>query len=415
MAAKQGDITAFISATGTVEPEELVDVGTQVAGVVMSFGRDRKGEVVDYGSVVEEGMVLARIDDSLYAAAVETAQAQVGQAQANQQSAQANVLQAQAKLLQARLDWERAQRLGPSEALAQSLYDQYQAAFAVAQANLATAEAGVRQSAAAVAQAQAALRTAKINLGYCTVKSPVKGVIIDRRVNIGQTVVASLSAPSLFLIAKDLKRVEVWVSVNEADIGSIKPGQAVTFTVDAFAERQFNGKVGKLRLNATMSQNVVTYTVEVETDNPDGVLLPYLTANARFHVGERQGVLLVPNAALRWSPRPAQIDPQFRGRGRPPGEAPRREQEGAKAERGTVWVSQGETVRPLRVRTGLSDGVWTEAEGKELAEGLDLIVGEPHREQAAPVPGEAVTPFTPSLGRGGRGAPGGSGAPGGPR
>ena len=151
-----------------------------------------------------------------------------------------------------------------------------------------------------------------MNLGYCTIKSPVRGVIVDRRVNIGQTVVSSMSATSLFLIAKDLKHIQVWLSVNEADIGSISIGQSVTFTVDAFPNRLFHGEVGKIRLNATMTQNVVTYTVEVNTKNEDGKLLPYLTANAKFKIGRREGVLLVPNAALRWSPMPGQIAPEAR-------------------------------------------------------------------------------------------------------
>src|SRR5262249_17831768 len=131
-------------------------------------------------------------------------------------------------------------------------------------------------------------------------------------VNIGQTVVSSLNAPSLFLIAKDLTRIQVWVSVNEADIGHIKSGAPVTFTVDAFPVRIFQGQVGKIRLNATMTQNVVTYTVEVNTDNADGRLLPYLTANARFETGRRSGVLAVPNAALRWRPHESQIVPAYR-------------------------------------------------------------------------------------------------------
>src|SRR5437870_2788359 len=141
------------------------------------------------------------------------------------------------------------------------------------------------------------LRRARTNLDYCTSRSPVKGVIVDRRVNVGQTVVSSLNAPSLFLIAKDLTRIQVWVSVNEADIGNIHPGQPVTFTVDAFPNQIFHGQITKIRLNATMTQNVVIYTVEVTTDNPDGQLLPYLTANVRFVTGSRHSVFVVPNAA----------------------------------------------------------------------------------------------------------------------
>src|SRR5215831_2594864 len=151
-----------------------------------------------------------------------------------------------------------------------------------------------------------------VSFEYCTIISPVKGIIIDRRVNIGQTVVSSLSTPSLFLIAKDLTRIQVWVSVNEADIGNVHPGQPVTFTIDAFPNQVFHGQITNIRLNATMTQNVVTYTVAVTTDNADGKLLPYLTANVRFVTGSRHNVLVVPNAALRWQPQSNQIAPQFR-------------------------------------------------------------------------------------------------------
>src|SRR5437899_508848 len=231
-AVKRGDLMATITATGTIEPVEVVDVGAQVAGQIITFGKDKNGKSIDYGSTVEQGTVLAQIDDALYRADVETAKAQLQQAQANASGADANVLQMKAKLVQAQQDWERAQKLGPSEALAPSAYDQYKANDEVAKANLAVAQAAVQQAKAAVVQARAALDRAQQNLRYCTITSPVKGIIVDRRVNIGQTVVSSLSTPSLFLIAKDLTRIQVWVSVNEADIGNIHPGQPVTFTVD---------------------------------------------------------------------------------------------------------------------------------------------------------------------------------------
>jgi HlyD family secretion protein len=401
---KRGDLAATISATGTVEPEAAVDVGAQVAGVIIAFGKDEHGKEINWGSVVDVGTVLAKIDDSLYAAAVETTKAQFQQAVANKISADANVLQMKAKLLQAQADWNRAQKLGPSDALSQSAYDQYQANYEVAKANLAAAEAAVEQAKAAVAQADASLTTAQINLGYCTIKSPVKGVIVDRRVNIGQTVVSSLSAPSLFLIARDLKRIQVWVSVNEADVGSISKGQPVTFTVDAYPGRVFQGQVGQVRLNATMTQNVVTYTVEVDTNNDDGKLLPYLTANAQFKIGHRQGVLLVPNAALRWSPRPDQIAPEPGRTSHAPAGSSSRESGGrsgtvgAPQVRGTIWVEQGKFVRPVRVENGLTDGTLTEVEGKGLTEGLRVVVGEATGE-AAVGPSTERSPFTPQMGR----------------
>jgi HlyD family secretion protein len=362
----RGDLTAFISATGTIEPEELVDVGTQVGGMIKAFGQDKNGKTIDYGSVVEAGTILAKIDESLFLAAVENARAQLQQAEANKASAEANVLQVKARLLQAGQDWERAQKLGPSEALAQSAYDQFQAAFETTKANLAAAEAAVVQAGAALSQTKAGLSTALSNLGYCTIRSPVKGIIIDRRVNIGQTVVSSLSAPSLFLIAKDLRKVTVWVAVNEADIGKVYIDQPVTFTVDAYPDREFHGRVDKIRLNATMIQNVVTYIVEVGTDNQDGKLLPYLTANTKFETGRQPSSLLVPNSALRWSPEPEQLAPKFRLPDEPAeGEA-----------RGTVWVAEGKFVRPLSVKILLTDGTMSAVEGPGLAEGLEVVVGE---------------------------------------
>jgi HlyD family secretion protein len=404
---KRGDLEASISATGTVEPEEVVDVGAQVSGIISSFGKDRYGKMIDYGSPVEQGTVLAKVDDSLYAATVEAAKAQLQQAIANKISADANVLQMEAKLLQARQDWGRAQKLGPSDALAKSAYDQYQANFEVAKANLAAAEAAVEQTKAAISQAKANLDNAQVNLSYCTIKSPIKGVIVDRRVNIGQTVVSSMNATSLFLIAKDLKRIQVWVSVNEADVGSISAGQPVTFTVDAYPKQVFYGVVGKIRLNATMTQNVVTYTVEVNTKNDDGKLLPYLTANAMFKVGRREGVLVVPNAALRWSPRPNQIAPEAGGKSRLSRGSSAPANGGGHGDgspvqaRGTIWVQQDRFVQPVHVNVGLTDGIVTEVESRDLAEGMQAVVGEAIPEgKTSPVAEQ--NPFTPQLGRGRR-------------
>ena len=415
---KRSDLTATISASGTVEPEVVVDVGAQIAGIIIGFGKDKSGKTVDYGSIVGEDTVLAKIDDSLYAAAVETAKAQLQQAEANKISADANVLQMKAKLLQAKQDWDRAQKLGPSDALSKSAYDQYEANYEVAKANLAAAEAAVEQTKAAVAQAKANLMSARINLGYCTIKSPVKGVIVDRRVNIGQTVVSSLSAPSLFLIAKDLKRIQIWVSVNEADIGSISKGQPVTFTVDAYPDQVFQGQVGKTRLNATMTQNVVTYTVEVNTDNDDGKLLPYLTANVQFKIGRRQGVLVVPNAALRWTPRSDQIAPDIRHTVHDPTSSSKRDSKspdtvGATHSHGTVWIEQDRFVRPVDVNIGLTDGTVTEIEGNKLKEGLRAVIGEATRETLADSSTER-SPFMPQIGRGLRQGQSDQGSPGKP-
>jgi HlyD family secretion protein len=404
---KRDDLVVTIAATGTVEPEEVIDVGAQVAGQILSFGKDRNGKTIDYGSAVEEGMVLARIDDSLYAADAAQATAQLQVAKAGVVRAEADLGQAKAKLYQAQRDWERAQKLGPSEALAATSYDAYKSAYETAKSNVAVAVAAIGQAQADVAQAEAVQQRAQRNLGYCTIRSPVKGIIIDRRVNIGQTVVSSLNAPSLFLIAKDLKRMQVWASVNEADIGRIRPGQPVSFTVDAYPDQVFRGEVGKIRLNATMTQNVVTYTVEIITDNSSGKLLPYLTANVNFELDRHSNVLLVPKAALSWSPSPELVVPEFRtaalekgGNGNHSGgrlSSMNRERGAAEGQHsGIVWVPEGNLVRPVQVKIDLSDGALTEISGEALQEGQPVVIGE---KQTAAAQTASANPFTPQLRR----------------
>ena len=354
-AVQRGELLVTVGATGTIEPEEVVDVGAQVVGMIREFGRDPGDDSrrIDYGSAVDEGTVLARIDDTFY-------EAQRDQAKANAARARADQRQLAAKLRQSEREWDRAQRLRKTGVVSEADYD-------VALANVETARSSLAVGEASIVQADAALRQAEINLGYTTIRSPVRGVIVDRRVNIGQTVVSSLNAPSLFLIAKDLGRLEVWASVNEADVGRIRPGQAVTFTVDAYPGREFHGQVAQLRLNATMTQNVVTYTVVVTTDNADGRLLPYLTASLRFAVDDRQGVLLVPNAALRWQPDQQAIVPEARAATEPAGR---------ESDRGLVWVTEGRLVRPIPVHVGQTDGLVTEIASDRLHDGDAVVVGE---------------------------------------
>jgi HlyD family secretion protein len=376
-AVKRGDLFLTITATGTLEPEEVVDVGAQVAGQINVFGKDKNGKSIDYGSVVEEGTVLAKIDDALYVADVDLAKAQLDQDKAGEVRAAADLEQMKAKLVQAEADWNRAQKLGPSEALAPTAYDSYKANYEIAKANVNLDEAALKQALATSVQAKASLARVQTTLNYCTITSPVKGVIIDRRVTIGETVVSSFNTPSLFLIAKDLRRMQVWISVNEADIGNVHPGQPVSFTVDAFPNRTFEGKVGKVRLNATMTQNVVTYTVEVNTDNSDGLLLPYLTANAQFLSAERHNVLLVPNSALRWRPQSDFIAPAYHDSAAaqqvaahnplPDSSEPHHS--------ATLWVEDGEFVKPIEVTVGLSDGIETEVEGGGLSDTRHVVVG----------------------------------------
>ncbi len=373
---KRGDLVATINATGTIEPVEVVDVGAQVAGLVSSFGKDKDGKTIDYGSLVEEGTVLAQIDESVYAADLAVAKAQVEQDKAGESSAAATLEQMNAKLVQAEADWKRAQELLDSKLEPLSLFDSEKASYQVAKGNVDLAVAALAQSKATTLQAEATLSKAQRNLDFCTIKSPVKGVIIDRRVNIGQTVVSSLNAPSLFLIAEDLTKMQIWVSVNEADVGRITAGAPVTYTCDAFPGKEFNGTVGKVRLNATMTQNVVLYTVEVNTDNPDNILLPYLTANVHFEVRKEPNVLLVPNAALRWSPSSqSEMVPEARTAERTDSGGAKPKQE-MKEHLGTVWLKEGDYVRPVEVKLGASDGANTSVVSDNLQEGQEIVTGE---------------------------------------
>jgi HlyD family secretion protein len=406
----RGDLLVSIGATGTLEPEESINVGAQVAGRIMEFGTDANGQPVDYNSPVKAGMVLARIDDSLWKIEAAQADAQVMSAEAGLRRAQADLLQYKARLLQAQRDWDRARKLGPSDALAQASYDAYESAFEAAKANVAVGEAAIGQAGANLAQAKAGAERAQRNLGYCTITSPVDGVIIDRRVNLGQTVVASLNAPSLFLIAKDLRRMQVWVPVNEADVNKIRQGGAVTFTVNGIDDATFHGKVQKVRLFASVNQNVVTYIVEIQTDNPDNLLKPYLTAEVKFELARRDDVLAAPSQALQWWPTSIeQVDPAFREvfTKRAGGSEGRGNDANANGsgERGIVWTVSGKYVRPIKVRTGLSDGASTEVMGEGIQEGTELVTGVSSAKEAA---ARGVNPFAPVRpGRGGRSGMGG--------
>lgn len=400
----RGNLLVTIDASGTLEPEEVVDVGAQVGGQILEFGTDINGKTVDYSSEVEQGALLAKIDDALSKADVSEAEASVLSAKATLQKAKANLEQLKAQMAQAQRDWERAQKLGASEALAQTTYDNYKYSYEMAKANVDVGEAVILEAQAALAQAETSLWRANRNLGYCTISSPVSGTIIARRVNIGQTVTASLDTPSLFLIAKDLKRMQIWAAVNEADIAKIYSGQPVAFTVDALPDETFKGEVIKIRLNASMTQNVVTYTVEILADNSSGKLLPYMTANVEFEVAKRDNVLLVPTAALRWTPSVEQVDPEYRS-GLPepkekPASAPETatetslEQQGEEQQMAFVYAVHGEYVRPIPVKVGISNGVYTEVESPALSEGLEIVIGT---QTVSGASGETSNPFTPKM------------------
>ena len=376
------DLTSAISASGTVEPEELINVGAQVSGKIMSFGKDTDGNPVDYRSTVKAGTLLAQIDDVLYAAALREAKAQKLQAEAAITSAEATIRQAKAKLNLCSINWNRAKDLYNKKAMAKSDYDTAEANYISAQADSAAAKAGLERANAQLAIADAALIKAQRNLDYCAITAPVDGIIIDRRVSIGQTVVSSMSASSIFLIAKDLKRMEVWVSVNEADISHIKPGMLAEFTIDTFPNRTFSGTVKKIRLNATMSQNVVTYIVEVVTDNSDNTLIPYLTANVKFIRNRKKDVLTVSNAALRFKPDAALIAPAYRDK---------KFADNAKI----IYIQEGNLLRPVEVKTGLSAAGRVELIDPAISENDVIVYGATEINAKKPQAGDKSSPFMP--------------------
>jgi HlyD family secretion protein len=277
----RGDIRVTISATGALNATSKVEVGSQISGQVTDV-------LVDYNDPVAKGQVIARIDPSTY-------EAQIAQGNAQINSARASLVTAQATLRNAEIDFERKAELARQQLIARGDFDLARAARDQARAQVASAQAQISQQTAST-------QTTRLNLQRTVIRSPVDGVVLSRSVEPGQTVAASLQAPVLFQIAEDLSQMEILLAVDEADIGQVKPGLDVAFTVDAFPERRFRGKVKQVRLAATNTSNVITYPVVVSVDNSDQSLLPGMTANAEIEVNHRDNVLRVSNAALRYKP-----------------------------------------------------------------------------------------------------------------
>jgi HlyD family secretion protein len=278
---ERGDITRAVSASGTLQALITVDVGSQISGQVTRV-------MVDFNDPVREGQVLATLDPSTF-------QSRVASSQADINAGQAGVRQAEATLANAQADYNRKKSLLDKGFISPAALDQATAAMRTAQASVQAARARVGQS-------QAALRIQRTDLGRTTITAPINGIVVDRKVEPGQTVAASLQAPVLFTIAQDLSKVEVKISVDEADVGQVQEGQMVRFTVDAFPDDNFEGIVTQVRKQPTTEQNVVAYTVIAEADNPQGKLLPGMTANADIVLETHRNVMKVPSAALRWQP-----------------------------------------------------------------------------------------------------------------
>lgn len=390
---RKGNLSATVSVTGTVEPRNVVDVGAQVSGTIVKFGTDANGHQVDYDSPVNKGTVLAIINPANYAARVDSDKAALSEAMANVAVARAKYQTYVAAYDYALADWKRAQKLGDQGmALPVTQYDSYKSTYLQSTANLALGKASITQARMAAKVAQATLKNDEITLSYCTIVSPVKGVVINREVEIGQTVASSFNTPSLFLLAENLKKIQVWASVNEADIGKIHTGQSVTFTVDALPGKIFHGVVSQVRLNATVVQNVVTYTVVIDTNNADGKLLPYLTAQAEILVAQEKHVLIVPNAALRWVPLNSQIAPNALATSEHRASEKSTTSLLSQTPTGTVWILDGQFVRPMVVRTGLSNNYYTQVISTRLRPGMKVVIGNAQSQTSE---ARAVNPFIP--------------------
>ncbi|WP_373650210.1 efflux RND transporter periplasmic adaptor subunit [Schlesneria sp. DSM 10557] len=375
----QGSIKSMVNSTGTVKPKLQVAVGSFVSGPVIELN-------VGFNQEVKAGDLLARIDPLLY-------EANVARDEASLRNREADVDRVRAQLQQARNDEKRAiaLHLEDSSFIAQAEMDK----FKFARLSL---EAQLKSAITAVKQAEATLKNSAANLGYTEIRAKMDGMVIDRKINEGQTVAASFQTPELFIIAPDLrKEVHVYASVDEADIGQIKAAQVerypVTFTVDAYPDELFEGHVDEVRLNFTTSQNVVTYPVIVAAPNPDLKLLPGMTASLSFQVAYRENVVKIPNAALRFYPDAKHVReedlPILEGHTEkvrePDEDQPQSNSNLASAEERTqlrkqrdqrhVWVQEGAKLRAVAVVTGLSDSQYTELVEGELKPGEALVTG----------------------------------------
>jgi HlyD family secretion protein len=363
----RGAVIARVTSTGTLSALITVQVGTQVSGVIQKMN-------VDFNSPVKKGELIAKIDAQIY-------QANVEQARANDVAALGNLAKAKAQAVDARRQYNRNKSLRADNLIAQADLD-------TSESNADAADAAVAAAEGSVAQAKAALHQAEVNLAYTDIYSPTDGTVISRNVDIGQTVAASLQAPVLFTIAQDLKRMQVDTSVPEADVGKLKDGMEATFTVDAYPSERFKGTIRQIRNAAQMVQNVVTYDAVIDVANPDLKLRPGMTANVTVVYAEKQDVLKVPNAALRFRPPPEMLaevggggraergDRGERAQGRAPG-GPRADgapRDGAPkdpptSDRRSVWVLRGAKPERVPVRVGVSDGTTSEIIDGDLQPG----------------------------------------------
>jgi len=363
----RGDVLVAISATGTIQAVTTVQVGSQVSGTIAKL-------YADFNSVVKEGQLLAQLDPTFLQASV------------NEQ--RANVARAQAQVNEAKRNFERTREL-----FAKSL---------VSQADLDAVTTTLESAKAGMSQSTAALDRADVNLRYATIRAPISGVVISRSVDVGQTVAASLQAPTLFTIANDLRKMQVQASVDEADIGNVKTGQAAKFRVDSYPEQEFLGVVSQVRLAPVIAQNVVTYTVIIDVENPEQKLMPGMTATVSIEVAKAENSLRVPIQAIRFTPPVDSASTEGATRSRRNNDnASSAPPEGGVAERPRrgnpnhvkVWVLKEGKPVPVRAIKGIQNTQFVEVKETELHEGDEIIIGAIGAAQTAAPAGQ--NPFQP--------------------
>jgi HlyD family secretion protein len=374
--ASKGDIEALVVATGTLNPVTIVEVGSQLSGKIEKL-------YVDFNSTVREGEIIAKIDQSSFLTSVE-------QNKANYHSAIASLEKAKVTLENNKKKYKRALELFEKNLISYEEKESAETQYLSDKADLRSAEARIKE-------AKSQLDSSKVDLAHTIIKSPIDGIVIDREVSVGQTVAASFQAPVLFQIADDLNKMQVECSVDEADIGKLKEGQKVSFTVDAFPEESFTGVVTQVRYSPEVIENVVTYTTIVEVNNPDLKLRPGMTATVSIVVGEARNALRVPNAALRFTPQlsPAQMSEIFEdtGKGREGDGSRKSGADGQKsgsqgsypedklpalmtADMSLIWVmDENGNPRPVMTKTGVTDNSYTEVIWGNLKEGQQVITG----------------------------------------
>jgi len=398
---EKGDIRQVIEATGTINPVTSVQVGSQVSGMISKL-------YVDFNSKVTKGQVIAEIDPKLFQGAVLQAQADLQSSEALLAASKANLAKDQATLQQNKLDYDRAVALQRQAVNSQQQFDQAKATYDAITAQVGSDRAAIQQAEAQVAQKTASLKVAQTNLDYTIIRAPINGTVVARNIDIGQTVAASLQAPTLFMIALDLTKMQVYAKTDEGDVGQIRPGQKADFQVDAFPKEMFHGVVFQVRMNATSIQNVVTYDTIVNFDNPELKLFPGMTAYVSIPVASVTDVAKIPNAALRYKPdlpaekvqelyskygvavapsvpaAPATSQPVASGREHA---VPKPSSAGSSG-LAVVWkLLPDKSLRPVQIHIGLTDHTYTALTTGDLQPGEELVTGATTVKQESAGPG----------------------------